>query len=158
MNSKEILTHLKRLNAIVPDGGFAARSRPLVTALPHEARRGFFLFPARFFAVGAFAAAFLALAGTALTIALRSAPNYSALSSANIQNELDSLDINIHLQEIELAVSVNKAIALAITEVSDTRPVRHLNKTLLETEQAKFSPDAGSGGEGVDELLRRVIF
>ncbi len=148
---------LKRLSTIAPDGGFAARSRALVTALPQEERRLFFAFRFRPLAIGAFAVAAFAVIGSAAA-GLFGSPRYGALSAANIQHELDNLQINIHLQEIELAQAVGPTVVAAITEVADTKPVRHLNKALLQTEQEQFGIEREAGGESVDELLQRVIF
>lgn len=57
----------------------------------------------------------------------------SALNPAKIQEELNGLPINIQIKEIRYQETAQKAVASAISEITDTETA-HLSPSLLENE------------------------
>ncbi|MCP6720065.1 MAG: hypothetical protein KJI72_01920 [Patescibacteria group bacterium] len=151
--NKEIITQLKRLRYIEPDSAFARGSRSIVLSVNHgRTRSQIWLW------TSATAVTFLFLAAVISYNALFSSKPVlsSSFNPESLEQEFSNLTINIQLEEIKYQQSVNQAIASALNEIQNTYP-RHLNNSLLESEEAGINLDE-SINPYIDELLEKAIF
>lgn len=161
MNQKEIISQLEKLKSVNPDQAFFLRSKKTVLAIEPERQRflGFGLFSPMFLG-GAFvvllavAAGFLVFFSPAIT----GMPAYASLNSENLNKELDSLTINIQLQEIQYRQSIEKTVNSALHEVGNSE-TRHLSRDVLEQEKSAFNalPSSSTSSKTIDALLDKII-
>ncbi len=154
---EHIKSQLKQLKAITPDRDFAARAklqilggeRPAIVTLPH-----FSMSRSSWAWIGAGLS--IALIAVVMMIPLAfPEQTYASLDVGNIANEYGNLPINIQLKEISYEQNVNRTIATALTEVSDTKAT-HLNAEILKTEQAQTALPESSTTD-VDAMLQQIM-
>ena len=159
MNQKEITNQLEKLRSINPDQIFFSRSKRVVLAIEPNRRIGFGLgLFSPIFLGGAFVVLIAVAAGSIVFFSsVAERPAYASLNSEKINKELDSLTINIRLQEIQYNQSIKKTISSALREIGNDE-TRHLNKDVLELEKDALDiPPSSAPSETVDDLLDEII-
>ncbi len=149
----DLKTQLKKFREIQPDPDFTRRSKSVIVALnPHPVVTGFRV-PFSLFWAGAMAVVLLV---AVVIFPAKQQVSVSSLNPDRLAQELNTLDINVQLEQIKYYQTSNQEIALAINEIGDTR-THHLNSTLLESELENFETRTTTNPE-IDELLDEVIF
>lgn len=158
---------LKKLNAIEPNAAWAETTRRVVLMsrassvsskqmAPQRSNTPVFsVFKHYFIPAGVAVAALFVLIAPLL-----SAPSnaLASLDNKTLTDEMSNLSINIHLDEISYQENANKAVATALTEITDTR-TPHMSPSLIESESEvlnvlKIDPEQQAP---VDAMLESVI-
>lgn len=152
--NQDIIQQLKKLSEIKPTGEFTAKSRRLILAVPQK--RPIFSFPLAWGAAVAVAILIVVSAVTGGLFPLQ--PSYAALfNQEDIKEEFNNLNINAQIRETSERQQVNRVIASALNEISDSGP-RHLNQSRLEEELNSFKINGSPEKQKqIDELLQKVI-
>jgi len=152
--NNKIITQLKRLRSVEPDPAFVRSSRSIILSTnPGTTRPQFWLW----FSAVTVTFIFLAVVVISRYAFFSTTPTLSSsLNSGSLEQEFSNLTINIQLEEIEYQQRVNQVIASALSEIENTS-VRHLNNSLLESEEVNIKLDE-SINPYIDELLERAIF
>ncbi len=146
---QKLLQQLHNLKTIEPSPAFREKSRGLILKIPPKTN---YIEWRTLSWAGITAMVLLILViGSNL-----SKPVISSLDENRLNKELNNLNINIQLQEISYQQKINQTIASALNEISDN-DVRHLNKSLLETEQNNINANDSFNPE-IDKLLNQIIF
>ncbi len=155
-NHEHIIKALRRFKTIEPEPTFARTSRALILETKKRNPLGAIFRLPRLAPVLYGGALILLLLTASYLVFVPSKPVVSAaFSPENLTKELANLSINIELREVSYRQSANLAIASALTEIENTS-VKHLNQTLLESEEENINLE-GSVNPEIDELLNAVI-
>lgn len=138
-----LILQLKKLRAVGPDTAWNANARRVVLAsritsasAPVTMERPRVFSRTFWFVAPAIAVLAIVLVVLPPLFADHSSPvalTNSALNPANIQEELNGLSINIQIKEIRYQETAQKAVASAISEITDTE-TPHLSPSLLQNE------------------------
>jgi len=153
--NNEIISQLKKLNAIQPDPVFARHTRRKIIADKNR----FFGIPVspRVILMGSLSFAILVIT-LIVPVAFPGQQVPAALSADAINKEYDNLSINIRLKEIIYDQTAQQTISSAINEITETKG-KHMNTGVLKAESAGIlnSNDVMNSEIDVDALLDKVI-
>lgn len=149
MHTDQIIKQLNNLKAISPSPTFKEKSRGLILKIPPKTN----YIEWRTLSLAGITAVILLILVVGSNL---SQPIISSLDEDRLNKELGNLNINIQLREISYQQKINQTIASALNEISDN-DVRHLNQSLLETEQNDINLDDSANPE-IDNLLNQIIF
>jgi hypothetical protein len=154
MSNKEIIKNLKLLKEIEPDESFANRTRNIVLATTPHSR-----FIPAWVAGFALAALFISLISYSFIFYNHNPSISSSLEKNFLVNEFNEMDINLQVKKITYSQDVNKTIASALSEITESQ-ADHMNPSILEAEKEYINQLETTKGndEEIDKLLNKVIF
>ena len=155
-NYDQIINELRKLRFLKPNRAFAETSKTsiLASAKPNHFY-GFLSLP-RLAPALSFAAVVLVVVASYVIFVPPKPTVSAAFNPENLSQEFAGLTINVQLQEVEYQQNANQAIASALGEITNTS-VKHLNQTLLESEEESIDVQKSTNPE-IDDLLNSVIF
>lgn len=146
---KDIIKQLNHLKNIEPSSAFKEKSRGLILCVSPKTNR----IEWRSLLWAGFATIFLLIF---VTVSNLSKTTISSLDANRLNKEFSNFNINIQLQEIAYQQTLNQTIASALNEISNNN-IKHLNKSLLETEQNNVNINDSANPE-IDQLLNEILF
>jgi hypothetical protein len=154
ITNKEIKKSLNNLRVLEPDQGFKSASKAFILSQAPERRAAPLRLPFLQIA-GAFAT--LILVVSILTIELTPTPVLSSSFNPDyLQNEFETLVVNVQIEEVEYRKEANATIASALNEIENTE-VKHLNNSRLQGEAENIRLEDSTNPQ-IDSMLETVIF
>ena len=129
--NQQIIQKLKKLSNIEPDPSFVEGSRRLILAMPPK-RKSLVTFMPIWGWAGALALFILVTALSYISLISVERPTVSYFFNANdLSQEFNNLSINIQLEEINYQQEIDRVIASALYEISNTNS-NHLYPPILK--------------------------
>ncbi len=153
---QSIIQQLKTLKHIKPDAGFVARTRNTICGIEPQKYAGRLAFNFNWLRTGAFsvAGATLMIVIGIFVFAPSKTPAFASLENAQIDEEWQTLSINIQLKEVLYRENASVVIASAISEISAN--TQHMNESIIANEQESLNNPAGINTD-IDKMLEEVL-